>query len=107
MHSASFTITANISNITNDMVSKYTFGVNWYKDGYDTGVYTICRAGGEGQTRYNYEVGAYNAANDWYFIQEKSSTWQELMYVFLESFTYLLHHHKIPFSGIPVIQINK
>lgn len=71
-------ITSNLSNVTNKMVSKYTFGVNWYKDGYDTGVYTACRAGGEGQTRYNYANGAYNAGRDWYFIQEKENTWQDL-----------------------------
>ena len=79
INSADVTLNIDFSNVTNIGVSKYIFGVNsipYKKD--DNVLYTIIRSGGEGQTRYNWNIGAYDSATDWYFISNPSHTWQEM-----------------------------
>ena len=76
--SADYTINGNLDNITNPEVNKHVFGVNFYSDDPSAN-YTLCRDGGEGTTRFNWEIGAYNSASDWYFIGQGGSTWQDTL----------------------------
>eukprot|EP01084_Bolivina_argentea_P256229 431298_1 len=77
VYGASYSINIVSNNITNAAVSKYVFGVNFYQQ--DSSVnYTMMRSGGEGQTRYNWELGAYNSARDWYFIGGGGHPWKDM-----------------------------
>eukprot|EP00486_Rosalina_sp_Unknown_P001770 CAMPEP_0201572598 /NCGR_PEP_ID=MMETSP0190_2-20130828/15971_1 /ASSEMBLY_ACC=CAM_ASM_000263 /TAXON_ID=37353 /ORGANISM="Rosalina sp." /LENGTH=113 /DNA_ID=CAMNT_0047998573 /DNA_START=28 /DNA_END=365 /DNA_ORIENTATION=- len=78
LNSAQYTITGKLDNITNPEVNKHVFGVNFF-NGDPSANYTLCRDGGEGTTRFNWEIGAYNSARDWYFIGQGGSTWQETL----------------------------